>query len=837
MMQGCNSRLAIEPLAQRALMAIAVALMLVAVSPSAWANDQVVDGVADAVVGSASDNQAATGGEEGEEPSNDVDGAAGSDNDGQSVDGDVEDNGGGTSDAGEGNAPGNEPVAGEEGASGEESGVDGETGGAGTDVPENTGDTTASEVPETPETNSPESASESETPAAGGETAEDASSTPADAEAATPAASEKPAANVDEPAAAPSATTGKSATSKPAVRAEDSQAKPAAQVKAKAAPKMTTQAPTAVVAKPVVPASSVTAKAKRVASAAKRVLDNGTYLFLWVHNKGYYATSKGDSVKSGANAVLNKTETKFRQRWKVKFHPKSGFYTIVNEYTRKALTVASAEKGANVYQQKADPTDESQLWSIVKTGKTYVFTPAGNKKLALTAHKEKGVYNLSLRKMNKNTVQRFAMRHAGVVRNGLYSVGVKSDSKKIVEVPGYSLQEKTRLQLNTYEGGLTQKFKVKHVGDDLYTLQSLHSGKYMGVSGDSVVQKGDSNALAQRWKIGWSKKGLTLRNASNGKRLTMASSMTAKTLMSTVKASNAKTQRFDLHERLAMDEGTYVLHSFAGGRVLGIEDSSFEEMGNVDAEKPTTENNQKFRIEYVKNGLYRIVNVNSGMLVGYSSTSAGANVRQRENHNSMKQLWKVRVSSNGGIQFVGANGGKVMNIVGVDYKDGANVNMAKSANSKQQRWWLEKTKAKPQPDPVVNRALKKAKYRGSSTNYYIAVDVKNHRTIVMKNMGGAWKVEKNWICSVGAPSTPTVLGNYEVGIKGYSFGSGYTCYYYTQFYGDYLFHSVKYYEGTFKVKDGRLGQDVSEGCVRLQIDNAKWIYNNIPEGTHVETYK
>ena len=31
--------------------------------------------------------------------------------------------------------------------------------------------------------------------------------------------------------------------------------------------------------------------------------------------------------------------------------------------------------------------------------------------------------------------------------------------------------------------------------------------------------------------------------------------------------------------------------------------------------------------------------------------------------------------------------------------------------------------------------------------------------------------------------------------------------------------------------DGRVGIPLSHGCVRLQIDNAKWIYDNIPRGT------
>lgn len=52
----------------------------------------------------------------------------------------------------------------------------------------------------------------------------------------------------------------------------------------------------------------------------------------------------------------------------------------------------------------------------------------------------------------------------------------------------------------------------------------------------------------------------------------------------------------------------------------------------------------------------------------------------------------------------------------------------------------------------------------------------------------------------------TVKGEFTVGSKGYVFGHGYSYYYWTQFYGDYLFHSVKYNEGTSDIQDGRLGQ-------------------------------
>ena len=38
------------------------------------------------------------------------------------------------------------------------------------------------------------------------------------------------------------------------------------------------------------------------------------------------------------------------------------------------------------------------------------------------------------------------------------------------------------------------------------------------------------------------------------------------------------------------------------------------------------------------------------------------------------------------------------------------------------------------------------------------------------------------------------------------------------------------------LRDGRLGMALSHGCVRLDINNAKWIYDNIPSGTTVVVY-
>ncbi len=131
----------------------------------------------------------------------------------------------------------------------------------------------------------------------------------------------------------------------------------------------------------------------------------------------------------------------------------------------------------------------------------------------------------------------------------------------------------------------------------------------------------------------------------------------------------------------------------------------------------------------------------------------------------------------------------------------------------------------------------KAQSQSSSTGWLIMVDVDNCKFGVFKGSYGNWSAYKYWDCTTGAAASPTVRGTFSITGKGYSFGDDdHTCYYYSQFYGNYLIHSILYYPGTFTVKSGTLGAHLSNGCVRLSLDNAHWVYDNVPYGTRVVTY-
>ena len=136
----------------------------------------------------------------------------------------------------------------------------------------------------------------------------------------------------------------------------------------------------------------------------------------------------------------------------------------------------------------------------------------------------------------------------------------------------------------------------------------------------------------------------------------------------------------------------------------------------------------------------------------------------------------------------------------------------------------------------MDTMTRKAQGYDSPTGWLVMVDNTASKVGIYRGSRGHWKRIKDWYASCGKSSTPTIRGVFAISDKGYVFGEGYSCYYWTRFYGDYLFHSIKYNEGTFDVQEGALGYNLSMGCVRLSLANAKWLQENVPRGSTVVSY-
>ncbi|WP_010237633.1 L,D-transpeptidase family protein [Clostridium arbusti] len=121
----------------------------------------------------------------------------------------------------------------------------------------------------------------------------------------------------------------------------------------------------------------------------------------------------------------------------------------------------------------------------------------------------------------------------------------------------------------------------------------------------------------------------------------------------------------------------------------------------------------------------------------------------------------------------------------------------------------------------------------SYTNYYIMVNTAEQMVYIFNGTNRNWKLINSFQCASGTGGTPTVSGHFFVGIKGSQFKSGQAILkYYTQIQGNYLFHSVLF-DKNGNLLDGTLGKSASHGCVRLALENAKYIYDNVPIGSGI----
>lgn len=116
----------------------------------------------------------------------------------------------------------------------------------------------------------------------------------------------------------------------------------------------------------------------------------------------------------------------------------------------------------------------------------------------------------------------------------------------------------------------------------------------------------------------------------------------------------------------------------------------------------------------------------------------------------------------------------------------------------------------------------------------VSLTNEEHKVIVREDK----EVIREMICSGGTPDEPTLLGTFNLENRGswfYSerFKEGAT--YWVRITEQYLFHGIprnKEWEIIQEELD-KLGGPASHGCIRLSEDDAKWFYDNVPDGTTV----
>ncbi len=149
----------------------------------------------------------------------------------------------------------------------------------------------------------------------------------------------------------------------------------------------------------------------------------------------------------------------------------------------------------------------------------------------------------------------------------------------------------------------------------------------------------------------------------------------------------------------------------------------------------------------------------------------------------------------------------------------------------------------PFEELVGDNGSNKAPHPPAAGTYKIIIDDAYNVVMVYKrDTSGSYSIPVRYmICTTGKPSTPTRKGTFSLSNKkrfshfSASVG-GMAAQYWSRIVSETYFHTILYRTtnaDTYSSSYLNLGQDVSHGCVRLTVPDARWIYYNCAAGTTV----
>lgn len=548
----------------------------------------------------------------------------------------------------------------------------------------------------------------------------------------------------------------------------------------------------------------------------------------------------GGSLKNGGNVQTYSCNGTLSQLFKAEY--RDGYYVLRNAGSGKVLDVAAGDvvPGTNVQQWDESPND-NQLFSVVvnEDGNYSFINKATGLMLAVSGS------NLVAAIVGDSVQTSFVFaEQEDLLSEGLYEIYPSANSSYVLDVASASADSGANVQLYSNNGSFAQKWLLKKVdgAKNTYTFESVCSTNRLAVSGTNVCTMAPADVKAQQWVARIDSNGIEFVSADDQdlsldvKGGNFASSSNVQVYTS----NDSAAQRFRLRSTSAdVANGTYFIRMASrANSVLDVSGGSSADGANVQIWQNNDTGAQKWNFSRNVDGSYTIVNAASGKALDVkdAAASSGTNIQQWSRNGSAAQRWYIEYVSGGFRLSSALNTAFVIDVSGGNAANGTNVALYASNDSKAQRFTFKAT-TYVQPLPADQQAMyNRAQWYNSNTDWLILTDTVGCRTGIFRGSRGNWKLWSFWQCAPGKNESPTVLGEYSVYGKGLSFGHGYTCWYYTQFYGDYLFHTQPCYTGTFNVMDPTMGQRASAGCIRLTTDHAKWIYDNIPYGTKVVNY-
>lgn len=393
------------------------------------------------------------------------------------------------------------------------------------------------------------------------------------------------------------------------------------------------------------------------------------YYTIQLLNTGKMLDVAGGKLEECTNVQVYNANATEAQQWIIK-DLGDGYYSIISKLNDLSIDVynAKTEEGTNIHMY-GDNGTSAQKFKFIRVD-------------------EKGKQTLS---------------------DGIYKIKTAMNPRMVLDISGGSKDDYANLQIWSDNNVKQQRFYIKYIGNGLYTISPVHSRKALDVDngsqriGTNVKQYKPNSVEAQQWIIKETNDGCySIISKCNYLYLSIQDGQTNNGTNVYVYSKNdtdAQKFIFEKMEEPAIDDGVYEIQMAKdANKVLDISSGSFDNGANLQIWTRDNVNQQKFVVTYNKDEKnYTIQSVHSGKMLdvygGYATNRT--NVHQYDANGTNAQKWKIEDLGDGTYRIISQCGGLVLDVDNGSTSNGANVQIYTNNGTDAQKFVFAKTEIIP----------------------------------------------------------------------------------------------------------------------------------------------
>ena len=409
-------------------------------------------------------------------------------------------------------------------------------------------------------------------------------------------------------------------------------------------------------------------------------IDDGVYEIISTINSNIaFDITDGSNEENAQIQLWNNYHVK-QQKFEIKYND-NGYFTIKSLKTKKYLSVENENPnwGTKIVQKNKNG-NKTQDWILKKkSDNTYNITSrCGNLNIDIPDWNCNNGVKLQMWANNgETTAQKFILskteNETKNVSEGTYQI-LSSINKNIsFDIENGSNNNYAKLQLWENVCANQQKFILEYVDNGYYKIKSKQSGKYLTIAknhpewGEKVIQQDSIDEDIQQWQFNKKSDGsYNIISKYNDMSLDVPNWNCNNGVKLQVWGSNIEStaQKFFLVNdeekgEKVVEDGTYrILSNLNNVQAIDIDCGSMDNGAKAQLWQDYNKAQQKFKIQYDKDGYYKIISMNSNkaLTVENKNTRYGTNIIQKEDKNLDTQLWIIKNTGNGTYKFVSKEG-------------------------------------------------------------------------------------------------------------------------------------------------------------------------------------